>query len=156
MNPNQPYSSAYEPFSSPHGHDTLPTAEKLATTRNARQKEGRLPTTAFGGVRIALRVVALALAGSVIGLQTFAATEWVRTRDEIVQEVTSGFRIRAWPAGMDLWPTWINIIAGGIAAVIHIFALVMHLAGVSTVSSSIPYRILGTNMAIIAPEYTQE
>lgn len=143
MNPSQPYAMAYEPYSSSHGHDTNPATEKLTATRNAMQKEGRLPTTAFSGVRIALRVVALALAGSVIGLQTFAATEWVRTRDELVQEATSGFRIRAWPANTDLWPTWINIIAGSIAAVIHIVALVMHLAGVSTLFFPNPLQNLG-------------
>lgn len=135
MNPSQPYTSAYEPFSSTHESYSEPAAQKAfhsdkRTTRNALQKEGRASRAVPNSARIALRVVALVLALSVIGVQAHAAIEWNRTRDQMVQDPSNGFRSRAWPAETDLWPTWTNIIAGGIAAIVHISALVTLCGGV--------------------------
>ncbi|UKZ76792.1 hypothetical protein TrVFT333_004504 [Trichoderma virens FT-333] len=120
--------TAYEPYSRPHSaeHDAV-HAEKLRqqriTTRNAKQKEERSKQV-LDSVRIVLRLLALAFAISIIGVQSHVARVWDQSRDETVQNPQTGFRMRAWAAQMDLWPTWVNIGAGVIASVIHISSLI--------------------------------
>lgn len=138
MNQSQPFAStAYEPFTRTDASYGDPAAEKLvkpqnAATRNAMQKERRAAKAIPNAARIALRLVAEALALSVIGVQAHVAIEWNRTREMTVQDPSTGFSTRAWPANTDLWPTWTNIIAASIAAVIHTSALFTLCGGVST------------------------
>ncbi|RFU79997.1 hypothetical protein TARUN_2219 [Trichoderma arundinaceum] len=125
--------TAYEPYSGADNDDVH--AEKLrqqrmaGTTRNAKQKEGRSKQV-LDSVRIVLRLLALAFALSIIGVQSHVAWVWNQSRNETVQNPQSGFRMRAWAAQMDLWPTWVNIGAGVIASVIHISSLITLCGGV--------------------------
>lgn len=126
---------AYEPYGRPLSaeHDPLHT-EKLnqqrIATRNAKQKEGRSKRI-LESVRVVLRLLALAFAASVIGVQAHIARVWDQSKNETVQNSQTGFRMRAWAAQMDLWPTWVNIGAGVIASVIHISSLLTLCGGVS-------------------------
>ncbi|KAL6806404.1 hypothetical protein GGI42DRAFT_352221 [Trichoderma sp. SZMC 28013] len=128
--------TAYEPYSRPlsSDHDAV-HAEKLnqqrIATRNAKQKEGRSKRISES-VRVVLRLLALAFAASVIGVQAHVARVWDQSKNETVQNSQTGFRMRAWAAQMDLWPTWVNIGAGVIASVIHISSLLTLCGGLRT------------------------
>lgn len=139
MNQNHPYAStAYEPFSSAELTYIESSAEQTSSnnyaTRNAMQKDRNTANAVSSPVRAVLRIVALSFAVSIVVVQALAAARWSVTHKETIQNPSNGFRIRAWPAEMDLWPTWTNIIAGGIATIVHISALVTLFKGVSALS----------------------
>jgi hypothetical protein len=141
-------STAYEPYnrSNSTDHDTV-YAEKLhqqhmaGTTRNAKQKEGQGKQIS-DSVRIALRLFALAFALSIIAVQSHVAWVWNKSRNETIQNPQTGFRMRAWAAEMDLWPTWTNIGAGVFASVIHISSLITLCHGVSWPLKPPSYAVL--------------
>ncbi|KAL7944727.1 hypothetical protein V8C42DRAFT_325705 [Trichoderma barbatum] len=147
---------AYEPYSGgAHSADHDPVyTEKLhqqqkAGTRNAKQKEGR-GKQVLTSVRIVLRLLALAFAISVIGVQSHVAWVWNQSRNETVQNPQNGFRMRAWAAQMDLWPTWTIIGAGVIASVIHISSLITLCRGIRALRQTKLYPWVVVLMSIFS------
>ncbi|KAL7930770.1 hypothetical protein V8C35DRAFT_329999 [Trichoderma chlorosporum] len=129
LNPPTAYKSYSRPLSAdPDAIHAEKLYQQRITTRNAKEKEG-YSKQVLDSVRIILRLLALAFALSIIGVQSHVAWVWDQSRNETVQNPQNGFRMRAWAAQMDLWPTWVNIGAGVIASVIHISSLITWCGG---------------------------
>jgi hypothetical protein len=79
--------------------------------------------------RVLVRVVALAVAASIIGVLSHAAAVWFTTR-KVVQQQPNGVRQRAWPNHLDGWPTWVMLGAAVIAVVVQILSLLTFCGGV--------------------------
>jgi hypothetical protein len=93
--------------------------------RNPQRKALAVPHS----VRVVIRIFSLATAASIIGILGHALTVWFGTRN-VVQQQPSGIRQRAWPAHIDLWPTWVMLGAAAIAVFIQIVSLLTLLGGV--------------------------
>lgn len=96
----------------------------------ARRKERAAPHT----VRVVIRLLALVVAASIIGVLAHATGVWFTTRD-VVQQRPNGIRQRAWPLHIDLWPTWVMLGAAIIAIFIQIVSLLTLCGGVSSLFS---------------------
>jgi hypothetical protein len=92
------------------------------------QRKARVTPQPF---RVVIRLIALAIAASVVGVLAHASTVWFTTR-YVVQQQPNGFRQRAWPAHMDLWPTWVMLGAAVIAILIQIVSLMTLCGGVGS------------------------
>lgn len=86
--------------------------------RTAQRKAQAAPNT----WRIVVRGVALVAAASIIGVLAHASAVWSSTR-EVIQTNPNGYRLRAWPVRIDLWPTWVMLGAAVIAVVVQTLSL---------------------------------
>lgn len=77
-------------------------------------------------MRVGLRIVALIVSVTVLGVQVYSAYIWLSTRDRIVFNRATKLNTRSW-AVIDTWPTWVMIAAAGVATMIQLSALISHL-----------------------------
>lgn len=95
--------------------------------RNSQRKARAVPHS----VRVAIRIFSLVAAASIIGILGHASMIWFSTRN-VIRQQPSGLRQRAWPAHMDLWPTWVMLGAAVIAVFIQIASLLTLIGGVGS------------------------
>ncbi|KAK5056704.1 hypothetical protein LTR84_012236 [Exophiala bonariae] len=131
-------SSSYEPFRSRSQgtEDIKEDSEKLIEPEPQRETTSltlpRLQSPSSGRAkhakhaRVGLRVVALAIAVTVLGIQVHSAQIWLSTRDRVVFNRTTKLDTHSW-AVIDMWPTWTMIAAAGLATSIQLSALTSHL-----------------------------
>ncbi|KIW30784.1 uncharacterized protein PV07_02485 [Cladophialophora immunda] len=99
-----------------------PTHEQV---RKAQRQARAVPNVC----RVLVRIIALAVAASIIGVLAHAAAVWFTTRN-VVQQQPSGMRQRAWPNHIDVWPTWVMLGAAVIAVIVQILSLLTFCGGV--------------------------
>jgi uncharacterized MAPEG superfamily protein len=121
-------SSAGMPLVSGEG----PTREEIRRT----QRKARAAPNAF---RVLVRVIALAVATSIIGVLSHATIVWFATRN-VVQRQPNGTRQRAWPNHIDGWPTWVMLGAAVLAVIVQILSLLTFCGGVSSNLGASPTR----------------
>lgn len=97
---------------------------------NAQHKAQAVPHS----VRVVIRFISLTAAASIIGILAHASTVWFATRNVVQQQLT-GIRQRAWPAHIDLWPTWVMLGAAVIAVFIQTVSLLTLFGGVGSLLS---------------------
>ncbi|KEF52006.1 uncharacterized protein A1O9_11996 [Exophiala aquamarina CBS 119918] len=131
-------SSSYEPFRShpQRDGDVDEASEKLiapdAHERNAnnirlqRDKPAHGKATRGKHARVGLRVIALIIAITILGVQVHSASVWLSTRNQYFFNNTTKLNTRSW-AIIDGWPTWVMIAAAVVATVIQLSALTSHL-----------------------------
>ncbi|KAF4633703.1 hypothetical protein G7Y89_g4415 [Cudoniella acicularis] len=73
-------------------------------------------------VRVIIRIFALIVAASITGVLGHAAAVWFSTQN-VIQQQDGGYRQRAWPANLDLWPTWVMLGAAVVAIFIQLLSL---------------------------------
>lgn len=73
-------------------------------------------------VRTALRVLALLIAVSVLGIQAHTAFTWMDTRNETYYNSSTGFRTRSW-AIIEGWPTWLMLGVAAFGTLVQALAL---------------------------------
>jgi hypothetical protein len=81
-------------------------------------------------VRVAIRLLAFIIGTSIVGVLAHSAAVWYSTRNAILKQ-PHGFRMRAWPARMDLIPTWIMLAVAVVAIFVQVVALLSLIGGVS-------------------------
>jgi hypothetical protein len=81
-------------------------------------------------VRVTIRLLTFIIDASIVGVLAHSAAVWYSTRNAILKQ-PHGFRMRAWPARMDLVPTWVMLAVGAIAIFVQIIALLSLIGGVS-------------------------
>jgi hypothetical protein len=81
-------------------------------------------------LRVCIRIAALATGAAIVGVLAHASAVWFSTRF-VVQQQPDGSRQRAWPAHMDLWPTWVMLGAAVIAILVQMLAFLTLCGGVS-------------------------
>ena len=94
-------------------------------------------TSSTHSFRVAVRTFSLIIGSAVVGVLAHASAVWFSTR-YVVQQQPDGSRQRAWPAQMDLWPTWVMLGAAVIAILVQIVAFLTLCGGVSSVIRSLP------------------
>ncbi|KAK4947660.1 hypothetical protein LTR10_013606 [Elasticomyces elasticus] len=72
--------------------------------------------------RLLIRVITLGVAISLIGTLGHSSIVWFQTRN-VISNTANGSRQRAWPAHMDLWPTWVMLGAAVMSICISVLAL---------------------------------
>jgi hypothetical protein len=110
---NEPTSSllngntSYEPKSDPH-------REKRSRARYVSQRSN-LHSAAHSG----LRILSLLFSLAIIGILAYTIIIYQRTKDE---NITSphGYRLRAWPTRLKLYPTYVLLAAAASAASLNI------------------------------------
>lgn len=91
---------------------------RAAVAAKYRRKRQAVPHS----FRVGVRITTLAVGLAIVGVLAHAAAVWFSTR-YVVQRQPDGTRQRAWPAHMDLWPTWVMLGAAVIAIVVQTLAL---------------------------------
>lgn len=125
--------SSYEPYN-PRRVQELDEdhAEKPLIRDSGDQRFGmqpsprsRSPRASFKHFRMASRVVALLCALIILAMQAHSGYIWLSTRHNYIHNARTGLRTREW-ATLDIWTTWVMLLAAVIASVIHLIALITH------------------------------
>lgn len=93
---------------------------------NSRRRRQAIPHS----IRVGIRIFALATSAAIVGVLTHSSAVWFSTR-YVVQQQPDGSRQRAWPAHMELWPTWVMLGAAVIAILVQMLAFLTLCGGVS-------------------------
>jgi len=120
-----------EPLRLLQGDNDVPSISPVAA--NSRRRPQAVPHS----FRVAVRTFSLIIGSAVVGVLAHASAVWFSTR-YVVQQQPDGSRQRAWPAQMDLWPTWVMLGAAVIAILVQIVAFLTLCGGVSSVIRSLP------------------
>jgi hypothetical protein len=81
-------------------------------------------------IRVTIRLLTFIIGASIIGVLAHSAAVWYSTRNAILKQ-PHGFRMRAWPARMNLTPTWVMLAVAVVAIFVQIIALLSLIGGVS-------------------------
>jgi hypothetical protein len=136
MNHDQP--TAYEPFTRTghtiqeheHEHPELGSDEqRLIQHQNSRrqraQKSSTSPFSAF------VRGVSLCIAITVVVIQSTWLSVLFRTRNDIIPNPQDHFKPKAWPAVLDIKPTYIMLGVAALTIVFQLLAILTHVGPVS-------------------------
>ena len=113
----------------PLRHHSGPSSTEYGPNYNGIRKPERKARAVPHSIRVVIRIFSLAAAASIIGILGHASSVWFATRN-VVQQQPTGIRQRAWPAHIDLWPTWVMLGAAAIAVFIQIVSLLTLFGGV--------------------------
>ncbi len=116
-------STAYEPSRTEIQNEEFGPEKSLLP--NPRGRAPRRAPTAQGlsATRVAIRVISLVVAVSLISILGHAAAVWIATKDVVQKDPSTGYQLRAWAANLDMWPTWTMLGAAAIALVIQVVSL---------------------------------
>ncbi|KAJ4030269.1 hypothetical protein NW761_011938 [Fusarium oxysporum] len=128
------HDTAYEPFARTtyaveepeDGHPEMSNDEQqLIKKQNKRRRKAQAPSSYASAFA---RGISLAIAISVAAVQSGDLSVWSKTRNGTMVNPQGKFKPKAWPAVLDLKPTYIMLCVALVTAVVQMLAILTHVA----------------------------
>ncbi|KAH7246777.1 hypothetical protein BKA59DRAFT_455805 [Fusarium tricinctum] len=126
------HNTAYEPFARTayaveepeDGHLELNTDEQqLIKKQNTRRRKAQAPSSYSSAFA---RGISLLIAITVAAVQSGALSVWFRTRNDAMTNPQGKFKPKAWPAVLDVKPTYTILCVALVTIVFQLFAILTH------------------------------